>query len=234
VSTSGAKTASLAYDPLGRLYQVTSGATTTRYAYVGNDPLNRTDPMGLASYDCSGGIGTGNCDKGTELKKGDKVTTANGEFVVGDKGAKFISNPISRGTGSRLSTSEVTNIVFNETRSLSGASVDEARTAIAHTIINGDEARGDKRPLTAPSTASVPEAERNQYSEIQSAVLRARAERDIGHDPTGGAINFNFRNPSQSGPFFKIPPVLTIGPLGNSYPTTVLGPVVYAWIYRND
>jgi RHS repeat-associated protein len=36
VSASGAKNASLAYDPLGRLYQVTSGANTTRFVYDGD------------------------------------------------------------------------------------------------------------------------------------------------------------------------------------------------------
>ena len=36
VSASGAKTGSLSYDPLGRLYQVTSGATTTRFVYDGD------------------------------------------------------------------------------------------------------------------------------------------------------------------------------------------------------
>jgi RHS repeat-associated protein len=36
VSASGARNASLAYDPLGRLYQVTSGANTTRFVYDGD------------------------------------------------------------------------------------------------------------------------------------------------------------------------------------------------------
>ena len=36
MSASGAKNASLAYDPLGRLYQVTSGANTTRFVYDGD------------------------------------------------------------------------------------------------------------------------------------------------------------------------------------------------------
>ncbi len=35
-SASGAKNASLAYDPLGRLYQVTSGTNTTRFVYDGD------------------------------------------------------------------------------------------------------------------------------------------------------------------------------------------------------
>jgi RHS repeat-associated protein len=36
VSASGAKAATLAYDPLGRLYQVTSGGVTTRFVYDGD------------------------------------------------------------------------------------------------------------------------------------------------------------------------------------------------------
>jgi RHS repeat-associated protein len=36
VSASGAKNATLAYDPLGRLYQVTSAGTTTRFVYDGD------------------------------------------------------------------------------------------------------------------------------------------------------------------------------------------------------
>ncbi len=46
VSASGAKNASLSYDPLGRLYQVTSGANTTRFVYDG-DRL-------IAEYNASG------------------------------------------------------------------------------------------------------------------------------------------------------------------------------------
>ena len=48
VSASGAKNASLAYDPLGRLYQVTSGSNTTRFVYDG-DRL-------IAEYNGSGSL----------------------------------------------------------------------------------------------------------------------------------------------------------------------------------
>ncbi len=48
VSASGAENASLAYDPLGRLYQVTSGANMTRFVYDG-DRL-------IAEYDGSGSL----------------------------------------------------------------------------------------------------------------------------------------------------------------------------------
>ena len=204
------------------------------YAYTRNDPMNRRDPTGLETYNCRGGVGTRNCDADTELEKGDRVLTRHGTLIVGGKGVTVISNPISRGTGSRLTDRQVTNIVFNETRSLSGERVDEARTNVAHTIINGDEARGERRPITAPANATVPQAERERYEQVERSVRLALAQRSIGFDPTGGAMNFNFRNPNQSGDFFGIPPVMRVGPLNNSYPTDALGPLVYSWIYRED
>lgn len=202
--------------------------------YVANDPTNRVDPTGLETYDCRGGVGSGNCAAGTRVKKGDSIKTEHGTFTVGGRGIQFISNPISRGGASRLTTQQVTNIVFNETRSLSGDAVSEARTNVAHAVINGDETRGDRRPLTAPSAATVPAVERAQYREVEGAVRLALSQRSVGFDPTGGAMNFNFRNPNQSGSFFGIDPVLRVGPLDNSYPTGPLGPVVYSWIYRSN
>ena len=53
VSASGAKNASLAYDPLGRLYQVTSGSNTTRFVYDG-DRL-------IAEYNGSGSLLSATC-----------------------------------------------------------------------------------------------------------------------------------------------------------------------------
>jgi RHS repeat-associated protein len=43
LSASGAKSASLAYDPLGRLWQVTSGSTTTRMGYDGSAMIAEYD-----------------------------------------------------------------------------------------------------------------------------------------------------------------------------------------------
>jgi RHS repeat-associated protein len=46
VSAAGAKNASLSYDPLGRLFQVTSGATTTRFLYDGDELVAEYDGAG--------------------------------------------------------------------------------------------------------------------------------------------------------------------------------------------
>jgi RHS repeat-associated protein len=50
VSASGAKNASLAYDPLGRLYQVTSGANTTRFVYDGDRLIAEYDGSGVLRH----------------------------------------------------------------------------------------------------------------------------------------------------------------------------------------
>ena len=52
VSASGAKNASLAYDPLGRLWQISSGGTTTRFVYDGDDLIEEYNSAGtlLRSY----------------------------------------------------------------------------------------------------------------------------------------------------------------------------------------
>jgi len=46
VSASGAKNATLAYDPLGRLYQVTAGTATTRFEYDGDEIAAEYDGSG--------------------------------------------------------------------------------------------------------------------------------------------------------------------------------------------
>jgi RHS repeat-associated protein len=46
VSASGAYSATLAYDPLGRLWQITTGATTTRFLYDGDRVIEEHDGAG--------------------------------------------------------------------------------------------------------------------------------------------------------------------------------------------
>jgi hypothetical protein len=117
-----------------------------------------------------------------------------------------------------LSDSQIANIIFNETRSLSGATIQRARTNIAHTIINADSA-GGSRPRTAPAVASVPSTEAAVHARCVHAVQLARQEKLQGIDPTNGARNFNFRANASRADFYNLPLQTQVGPLNNSFPT---------------
>ena len=59
------------------------------YAYVGDDPVNRVDPMGLTDYDCSQGPGHLNCPvdpSKVPVEPGDTVTTDRGTNVYEGNG----------------------------------------------------------------------------------------------------------------------------------------------------
>ncbi len=58
VSASGAKSAALAYDPLGRLWQVTSGANVTRFLYDGDRLVMELDGAGALARSYVHGPGT--------------------------------------------------------------------------------------------------------------------------------------------------------------------------------
>jgi RHS repeat-associated protein len=58
VSASGAKNAALAYDPLGRLWQVTSGGATTRFLYDGDRLIEERDGLGTLTRRHVHGPGT--------------------------------------------------------------------------------------------------------------------------------------------------------------------------------
>jgi RHS repeat-associated protein len=58
IGASGAKNAALAYDPLGRLWQVTSGGATTRFLYDGDRLLEERDGTGTLTRRHVHGAGT--------------------------------------------------------------------------------------------------------------------------------------------------------------------------------
>jgi RHS repeat-associated protein len=192
-------------DPVGYADQI------NLYEYVGDDPVDRTDPTGMF-------------DDNTDKVKPAPVVNAPAREAAAPSKA-----PVDR---SRLTDAQVANVVFNETRSLNGNAVNQARVNIAHVVINGDRRLGNKRPVTASTTARVPKTERATYDSAVQAVATARAEQAAGHDPTGGAINFNLRGNASTGPFYGIPMSTQTGPLNNSFPTRELpGSGVYVNTY---
>jgi hypothetical protein len=119
-----------------------------------------------------------------------------------------------------LTDEQIANIIFNETRSLSGALIAEARTNVAHAIINGQKLKG--RPKSGPTKATVPDVEKQTYADCKVAIKTARANGAKSVDPTNGATNFNFRKNNWTGDFYALPIKTQVGPLNNSYPTTDL------------
>jgi RHS repeat-associated protein len=147
-----------------------------------------------------------------------------------------VGEAISRGSKAILTDEEIGNIIFNETRSLSGSNIGEAQNLIAHTVINADESLGTQRSAiahTAPTSmvTLTNKAEIAFRNSISATVQSVRTERGYGVDPTDGAIYFNFRDPIYMATYkktilstrFRLPVTHSIGPFKNSYPTAVLG-----------
>jgi RHS repeat-associated protein len=131
------------------------------------------------------------------------------------------SNPLSfyDPSGLELTGEQIANIIFNETRSLTGPGIDRARADLAHAIMNGDEKLGNRRPKTAPDTVNVFPGEQDIYQECRVAVLEARLERLFSTDPTNGAMHFNMRKNNSFSPFYGYQVQTQTGPFTNSYPS---------------
>jgi hypothetical protein len=137
-----------------------------------------------------------------------------------------------------MTRDELANIIFNETRSLSGPGLDNARYAIAHAIRNGEQQFGSGRPFTAPTTVgSISNAERAAYYASYLAAQEADADRWDNTDPVNGATHFNLRPNNSGGPFqgnASYPLVRNFGPFNNSLPTRQLPATgVYVDIYHD-
>ncbi|NYE30397.1 RHS repeat-associated protein, partial [Rhodanobacter sp. K2T2] len=133
-----------------------------------------------------------------------------------------------------LTEQQIAAIVFNETRSLSGSNILQARIDVASAVINGSNAYGDNgRPKTASDVANVPSAEESAYQNSLEATKTALCENKNGQDPTDGATHFNLRPNDSTGPFFGSPLSTQSGPFNNSFPTSDLPATgIYVNTYR--
>jgi RHS repeat-associated protein len=134
-----------------------------------------------------------------------------------------------------LTIDQVGRILFNETRSLSGPDIGDARYNIAQAIFNGARKFGDSgRPRTASDTVdNVPDGEIATYNSCMGAAEKAHFDRKQGIDPTDGATHFNQRPNDSRDPFLRNPISTQSGPFNNSFPSDALpGTGIYSNTYR--
>ena len=154
----------------------------------------------------------------------DSVRALGANLRAQDAAAVSAVQPIRRGDKGVLTDEHKVRIIFNETRSLSGPALQTGREYLAHAITNGDETWGPERARHAGSAPTIipggaPKVEMDAYQSAMAAVAAAKAQRAKGLDPTNGALNFNFRTPTQSGSFEARTIKTHLGPFNNSYPT---------------
>jgi len=148
--------------------------------------------------------------------------------------------PVSQGNKAVLTDKQIGNIIFNETKSLSGPYIEQGREVIANTIINGDEKYGGRRPDAASAVVdedALSKHDKATLSNIRRAVTIVREERSNGIDGAHGATEFGLRDLSK---FTKTGWVglnsairlstgslpihgSEVGPFKNSFPTDDLG-----------
>jgi RHS repeat-associated protein len=218
------------------------------YAYVVDNPVTLVDPTGLTCVETASAL---QC---TDITVADLNTVAK---FLGQGGEQSRSGEDGQNVGQQptggaqqpprrhravLTDEQIGNIVFNETRSLSGPGIDDVQRRIAHIVINADERWGARREQHArtaskelPTTLS--KAEKSNLETIGSLVSAVRSDRAEGLDPTNGTVFFGFRdvnNYKRTG--FKgvmtarrqrgtqVPVGGILGPFNNSFPTKELGP----------
>jgi RHS repeat-associated protein len=238
------------------------------YSYVSNNPLNLIDPTGLEGIGLGASDLAPRLFKGRNFGGGDALPNPNtirvrpftGEEVTAQTPQLVAQNvtlpaqtepagpaaalsaresqSISRGANAILSDEQVGNSVFNETRSLSGPGINDARRSIANIIINGDEALGAQRPTTASTVLprNLSTSEQATLQSIRALVTDVRAQRAAGIDPTNDARFFGFRDITKFRSGFEglatvrrfgtQVPIRSgiVGPFNNSFPTPALGP----------
>jgi hypothetical protein len=119
---------------------------------------------------------------------------------------------------------QISNIVFNETRSLSGPGIQDARRKMALTIMNAvkrwpDETRY-RLARTAPNVLppSLDSKEQAFLGDVRDAVRRAAIIHGSGGDEVDGAVHYTLPKASDPRPtFFGLPLHSRLGPFSDSF-----------------
>jgi hypothetical protein len=143
---------------------------------------------------------------------------------------RALERSVDRSKVRTLTVHDVGLIVFNETQSSSGRRganepIDTAREKLAHIIMNGDQALGARRPITAGAIEPSPAELRNPdvRAAYDSSIPAAQRAHLSPTDPTEGGIHLRFTSypdrsnflRSSSHPGFRIR--TQSGPYRNTY-----------------
>ena len=225
IPSAGADTSKLA--GMGGVYNTVN---LHLYHYAGNNPVKYMDPDGKIAWTSSmwwltaidGPLPAGYLVYFVGASDHCLVRrTDDGKYSIADRENHYNYMDENKTVkGGTLTVKEIAAIVFNETRSLSGEKVGQARKEVAHAIINADKKWGEKRDRlagTAPKTANPPEAEKTTYDACMQIVKSSVKEDEDGIDPTNGAFFFNFRKTDSTSDFQGKKNHTSTGPLNNSY-----------------
>jgi RHS repeat-associated protein len=167
--------------------EIMSPQTLNLYQYVGGNPIGRRDLDGHMFF-----FGIGSCS-----------------VPPPPPPPKPPSPPASvfdDAHVNKLTVRQVANVVANENDDVMPGDagpeqLQEAKTAQANGVMNGDKKYGDsrdKRAGTAPKTD--PKVSQEQKDQALEAARTAFTQQAMGTDPTGGRIFFNNRFTDDSGP----------------------------------
>jgi RHS repeat-associated protein len=101
VSATGAKNATLTYDPLGRLYQVTSGGSTTRFLYDGDRLIAEYNTADAVQNRYVHGAGV---DEPLVWYQGGTVSSATRRYLHGNHQGSIIASTNAAGAKQGIST----------------------------------------------------------------------------------------------------------------------------------
>jgi hypothetical protein len=181
-----------------------SAAFDTRISGIQANPLKYTDPGGNTDS-----FPDGSAEQDIIWMRREGYT----DLQIADH---FLANRFN----AYLTVEEIGNIIFNETRSLNGDNIQEARENVAHAIINGSSTLRENRPITGSTTVSdtARTQDNQQYQDSQQAALQAVFAHATTGDPTNGSVHFNFRINDSRANFYNAVIQTHVGPLNNSYP----------------